>query len=54
MRTGLQLVTVPRGAETAALARYRGNPNVLYAELNFVRTLPEPLSHSPGLEIVPR
>ena len=52
-RTGLQLVTVPRGNETAALARYRGNPNVLYAELNFVRTLPEPLSHSPGSEIVP-
>src|SRR5262245_31144225 len=36
-RTGLQLVTVPRGNETAALARYRNNPNVLYAEPNFVR-----------------
>jgi thermitase len=53
VRTGLQLVTVSRGNETAALARYRSNPHVLYAELNFVRTLPEPQSHSPGSEIVP-
>ena len=53
VRTGLQLATVPRGAETAAIARYRNNPNVLYAQLNFVRSLPEPLSHAPGSEIVP-
>ena len=53
VRTGLQLATVPRGAETAAIARYRNNPNVLYAQPNFVRSLPEPLSHAPGSEIVP-
>jgi thermitase len=53
VRTGLQLATVARGAETAAIARYRNNPNVLYAQPNFVRSLPEPLSHSPGSEIVP-
>jgi thermitase len=53
VRTGLQLVTVPRGSETATIARYRSNPNVLYAEPNFVRRLPEPQSHSPGSEIVP-
>ena len=53
VRTGLQLATVPRGAETAAIARYRNNPNVLYAQPNFVRSLPEPLSHAPGSEFVP-
>jgi thermitase len=53
VRTGLQLATVPRGAEMAAIARYRNNPNVLYAQPNFVRSLPEPLSHAPGSEIVP-
>jgi thermitase len=53
VRTGLQLATVPRGAETAAIARYRNNPNVLYAQPNFVRSVPEPLSHAPGSEIVP-
>jgi thermitase len=53
VRTGLQLVTVPRGTETAAISRYRNNPNVSYAQPNFVRRLPEPLSHAPGSEIVP-
>ena len=37
-RTGLQLVTVSRGNEKAAIARYRNNPNVLYAEPNYVRS----------------
>ena len=35
--TGVDLVAVSPGTETAAIARYRRNPNVLYAEPNFIR-----------------
>jgi len=52
-RTRIQLVTVPAGAEAAAIARYRRNPNVLYAEPNYIRSVPRPLSHAPGSEVVP-
>src|SRR5262245_47323556 len=52
-RTGLQRVRVTPGNERAAVARYRGNPNVLYAEPNFVRSIPTPASHSGGTELVP-
>ena len=52
-RTGVQLVAMPQGVEAAALARYRRNVNVLYAEPNFVRRIPEPISHTPDSEIVP-
>ena len=45
-RTGLQRVAVPRGAESAAIARYMRNPNVLYAEPNFVRRIPKITSHA--------
>src|SRR4029453_16780185 len=34
-------------------ARYRRNPNVLYAEPNYIRSFPEPLSHPADSEIVP-
>ena len=52
-RTRIQLVNVPVGNESAAIARYRRNPNVLYAEPNFIRSLPRPASHGPSTEIVP-
>ena len=52
-RTRIQLVSVPAGDEAAVIARYRRNPNVLYAEPNFIRSLPRPASHSPGSEVVP-
>jgi thermitase len=52
-RTGLQLAAVSAGDEPAAIARYRRNPNVLYAEPNYVRRIPAPLSHAAGAEIVP-
>src|SRR6185295_15921332 len=53
VRTGVQLVAVPAGDQSAAIARYRRDPNVLYAEPNFIRTIPMPSSHSPGSEVVP-
>jgi thermitase len=52
-RTGLQRVRVTPGTERAAVARYRGNQNVLYAEPNFVRSIPTPTSHAPGTEFLP-
>ena len=48
--TGVQLVSVAAADELAAIARYQRNPNVLYAEPNFIRRLPEPISHDPGSE----
>jgi len=51
-RTGLQLVAVPGGGEVAALERYRRNPNVLFAEPNYIRSFPEPSNHAPGSEVV--
>lgn len=52
-RTGLQRVRVAPGNETTAIARYRNNPNVLYAERNYVRSIPAPASHTPGTELLP-
>ncbi len=52
-RTGLQRVRVTSGNERAAVARYRGNPNVLYAEPNFVRSIPTPAAQSGGTQLVP-
>src|SRR5947207_8195026 len=54
VRTGVQLVAVPAGDQSAAIARYQRNPNVLYAEPNFIRSIPMPGSHTPGSEVVPR
>jgi thermitase len=44
---------VTAGDEAGAIARYQRNPNVLYAERNFIRSVPEPLNHTPGTEVVP-
>ena len=52
-RTGVQRVSVPAGAESAAIARYQRNPNVLYAEPNYIRSIPEPVSHGPASLVVP-
>src|SRR5262245_26507456 len=51
--TGLQLVAVPNGDEAAAVARYRRNPHVLYAEPNYVRSIPETSSQVSGSQIMP-
>ena len=50
---GVALVAVSPGDEQAAIARYRGNPNVVYAEPNYVRSIPEPAAHDGGA-VVPR
>ncbi len=52
-RSGLQRVRVPAGQEAAAIARYQRNPNVQYAELNYVRTIPTPLAAPGGSPAVP-
>jgi thermitase len=52
-RTGVQLVAVAAGDEPGAIAHYQRNPNVLYAEPNFIRRFPSTTSHSPGTEVVP-
>ena len=50
---GLQLVGVAAGDEAAAIGRYRQNPNVQYAEPNFIRNIPAAVSDTPGSEVVP-
>ena len=52
-RTNVQLVAVASGGETGAITRYQRNPNVLYAEPNFIRRFPSVSAHTPGTEIVP-
>jgi subtilisin family serine protease/subtilase family serine protease len=52
-RTGVQRVRVAPGQELAAIARYRRNPNVVYAERNVVRRIPMPLTHDAGSPVVP-
>jgi subtilisin family serine protease/subtilase family serine protease len=47
-RTGVQRVRVPAGQELEAIAQYQRNPNVLYAERNFIRSIPKPLAHGEG------
>ena len=49
----LDLVRVPPGQEQGAKAVYERNPNVLYAELNYIRSIPEPQSHAEGSEVLP-
>jgi thermitase len=57
--TGVQLVAVAAGDETGAINRYRRNPNVMYAEPNFIRSIPKsiastkPTNHPPGTEAIP-
>jgi subtilisin family serine protease/subtilase family serine protease len=50
---GVALVAVSQGDEQAAIARYRRNPNVVHAEPNYVRSIPEPTAHDGGA-VVPR
>jgi thermitase len=50
---GVAIVGVPGGDESGAISRYRRNPNVLYAEPNFIRRIPMPVSHLPGSEVLP-
>lgn len=52
-RTGVQRVQVTAGSEAAAMARYARNPNVLYAEPNFIRRVPRIASHPSGSAAVP-
>ena len=52
-RTRVHLVGVATGNAAAAIARYRQNPNVVYAEPNFIRNIPAPVSDPPGFEVVP-
>ena len=52
-RTQVQRVRVQAGAEAAAIARYQGNPNVLYAERNSIRRIPMPVAHGGGSPAVP-
>ena len=47
-RSGVHRVRVTPGQERAAVAGYRRNPNVLYAEPNYVRTIPRPIAHETG------
>jgi subtilase family serine protease len=52
-RTAVQRVRVPAGSESAAIARYQRNPNILFAERNFIRSLPRPASDPSGAPVVP-
>ena len=52
-RTRVQRVRVPAGDEFATIARYQRNPNVILAEPNYIRSIPEPLAHGDGSEVVP-
>ncbi len=52
-RTRVQRVRVRAGDESAAIARYRGNPNVLYAEPNFIRRIPSVTAQATVAEVVP-
>jgi thermitase len=45
-RTRVERVRVPVGSESASIARYERNPNVLYAERHLTRRIPTPLSHA--------
>ena len=55
-RTGVQLVSVPAGTEASAIARYRSNPNVLFAEPNYIRSIPageRTAAGTPAAPVVP-
>ena len=52
-RTGVHRIRVAARNETAAIARYLRNPNVLYAEPNYVRRIPAPIAHGNGAAVVP-
>jgi thermitase len=50
---GVVRVGIPGGDESAAISRYRRNPNVVYAEPNFIRRIPMLVSHTPGSDVLP-
>jgi subtilisin family serine protease len=50
-RTRVHRVRVREGDESAAIARYLQNPNVLYAEQNFIRSIPTPIAHGEGVVV---
>lgn len=52
-RTGVELVGVAAGGEAASIAQYQRNPHVLFAEPNFIRSIPEPTAHAAGSQVVP-
>jgi thermitase len=52
-RSDVELVAVPAGTESAAIARYRRNPNVLYSEPNYIRSVPAPGSITTTAAVVP-
>ena len=52
-RTNVQRVRVGAGDEAGAIARYRRNPNVEYAERNYVRRLPVTIADG-GPQVVPK
>ena len=52
-RTGVELVSIPAGTEASAIARYRNNPNVLYAEPNYIRSLPPSVPTAAGATAPP-
>src|SRR3954470_13097046 len=52
-RTGVQRVAVTAGSEAAAMARYQRNPNVLYAEPNFIRRVPTLSSGTAAADVLP-
>ena len=51
--TRVAVVSVAPGDEAAAIARYRGHPNVRSVEPNYIRRVPEPTAHDGGT-VVPR
>jgi len=52
-RTGVQLVSLPPGTEASAIARYRNNPNVLFAEPNYIRSIPAGARTTAGAPAAP-
>jgi subtilisin family serine protease len=52
-RTRVHRIRVPARGEAAAIALYQRNPNVLYAERNFVRRIPALTAHGGDGEAVP-
>jgi thermitase len=52
-RTGVQRVAVAAGDEAGAIGRYQRNPNILYAEPNFIRTVPTPTAATGAPQVIP-
>jgi len=52
-RTGVQRVAVATGDEAGAIARYARNPNVRFAEPNYIRRIPELASHGASSPVLP-